>query len=156
MVVVAWAADPKAALKDGADCGGFAASDAATWLKVPPAQVTRTVQSSGKTLWLCSFAVGKAPPAIAFSLEIAANAKKATEQVERYRDDLATAGETKPWKGKLPRGAYSDIMGVGDEGVWSDINGAFTVRKGHVIVQVTLPKEKPDQVKLGQAVVAKF
>jgi hypothetical protein len=156
MAGIAWAADPGGALKDGVDCGGFAASDAATWLKVAPAQVTRTVQPSGKALWLCSFAVGKAPPAIAFSLEIAANAKKAAGQMERYRDDLATAGGTKPWKGRLPKGAYSDIMGVGDEAVWTDINGAFTVRKGHVIVQVTLPKEKLDQVKLGQAVVAKF
>lgn len=149
-------AGQQAGLKDGADCGGFKAADAAAWLKAPAAQVTRHVQQSGKSLWLCSYAAGKAVPALAFSIDVAASAKKAAEEMERYRGNLAAAGETAPWKGKLPKGAYSDIMGVGDEGVWTDINGALTVRQGHVTVQVTLPKEKVEQVKLAKAVLAKF
>lgn len=144
------------ALKDGADCGGFTAADAAAWLKAPAAQVTRSVSKSGKALWLCSFAAGKASPAIAFSIEVAESAKKAAEQMDRYRDNLMTAGDTAPWKGKLPKGAYSDIVGVGDDGVWTDISGSYTVRKGNATVQVTLPKEKLEQVKLGKAVLEKF
>ena len=144
------------ALKDGADCGGFTAADAAAWLKAPAAQVTRSVSPSGKALWLCSFAVGKAPPAIAFSIEVAESAKKAAEQMDRYRDNLMTAGDTAPWKGKLPKGAYSDIVGVGDDGVWTDINGSYTVRKGNATLQVTLPKAKLEQVKLAEAVLGKL
>lgn len=144
------------ALKDGADCGGFTAADAAAWLKAPAAQVTRSVSPSGKALWLCSFAVGKAPPAIAFSIEVAESAKKAAEQMDRYRDNLMTAGDTAPWKGKLPKGAYSDIIGVGDDGVWTDITGSYTVRKGNATLQVTLPKPKLEQVGLAKEVLSRF
>ena len=45
---------------------------------------------------------------------------------------------------------------MGDEAVWTDINGVLTVRKMNVTIQVTMPKAKLDQVKLAQAVVAKF
>lgn len=143
-------------LKDGADCAGFTAADAAAWLKAPAAQVTRSVQKSGPALWLCSFSVGKTPPGIAYSVALAKDAKTAAAEMERYRDDLSTAGETAPFKGKLPKGAYSDIIGVGDEGIWTDVNGSYTVRKGNVTVQFTRPAEKLEQVKLGKAVLAKF
>lgn len=152
------AADPRGAnLKvDPADCAGFAAQDAAAFLGVPAAQVTRTVRKVHATLYACAFAVGKSPPGVAFSVEIAASAKKAADEMEKYRENLSTAGETAPWKGKLPKGAYSDILGVGDEGVWTDINGALSVRKGNATIQVTMPAAKLDQVKLAAAVVKKF
>jgi hypothetical protein len=78
--------------------------------------------------------------------------------MERYRDNLVVAGETAPWKGKLPKGAYSDLSGpgLGDDAVWTDINGSLTVRKGNVKVQVMTPKGKLPQVNLVEAVVAKF
>jgi hypothetical protein len=143
-------------LKDGGDCGGFSAQDAAAWLKLPPEKVKRSVAKSGPRLWLCSYLAGGSAPAIAFSIEIAKDAKTAAAGMERYRDDLMVAGDTAPFKDKLPKGAYSDISGVGDEGVWTDINGAYTVRKGHVTVQFTLPKEKLAQVQLAKGVLGKF
>jgi hypothetical protein len=145
-----------AGLKDGADCGGFTAADGAAWLKVPAAQVSRHVQKSGKSLWICSFAAGRAPPGISFSLDIAADAKKAEAEMERYRDNLAITGGTAPFKDRLPKGAYSDIMGLGDEGVWTDVNGTLTVRKGNVTLQVQMPKEKLEQVRLAKEVIAKI
>ncbi|MBK9236941.1 MAG: hypothetical protein IPO19_13360 [Rhodoferax sp.] len=52
----------------------------------------------------------------------------------------------------------SDIVEyyLGDEAVWTDINGTLTVRKANASIQVTLPKAKTDQIKLAQAVVAKL
>ncbi|MCZ7563231.1 MAG: hypothetical protein M5U08_04935 [Burkholderiales bacterium] len=146
----------QAGLKDGGDCGGFSAAEAAAWLKLPSGKVKRSVAQSGPRLWLCSYLAGGSTPAIAFSIEIAKDGKTAAVEMERYRDNLMVAAETAPFKGKLPKGAYSDIMGVGDEGVWTDINGAYTVRKGHVTVQFTLPKEKLSQVQLAKIVLAKF
>lgn len=143
-------------LKDGGDCGGFSATDAAAWLKLPPEKVKRSVAKSGPRLWLCSYLAGGSAPAIAFSIEIAKDAKTAAAEMERYRDNLVVAGDTAPFKDKLPKGAYSDIGGVGDEGVWTDINGAYTVRKGHVTVQFTLPKDKLAQVQLAKVVLGKF
>lgn len=143
-------------LKDGGDCGGFSAQDAAAWLKLSPEKVKRSVEKSGPRLWLCSYLAGGGAPAIAFSIEIAKDARTAAAEMERYRNDLMVVGETAPFKDKLPKGAYSDISGAGDEGVWTDINGAYTVRKGHVTVQFTLPKEKLAQVQLAKVVLGKF
>lgn len=146
---IAGAADP-------ADCAGFSAAKAAAFLGVPAAQVTRKVDRAGSSsLYLCAYAIGKATTAIAFSVEAAASSKKAAEEMERYRENLTVAGETAPFKGRLPKGAYSDIMGVGDEAVWTDVSGALTVRKGHLTIQATLPKDKLEQLKLVKAVLAK-
>ena len=139
---------------DGTDCGGFTAADAAAWLKAPAGQVAREISKSGDK-WLCSFAVGKSPPAIAFSVTVAGSARRAAADLERYRDTLAEAGEGPAWKGKLPRGVYSDLFGAGDEGVWTDINGTYTVRRDNVTLQFTLPSEKDEQVRLAKRVVDK-
>lgn len=140
------------------DCLGFTTKDAAPFLGVAPAQLTRHIERVGKTVVVCSYAAGRAVPGVAFGIELEASIPKAIEQMEQYRDSLATTGDTAPWKNKLPQGAYSDIVGhgLGDEAVWTDINGTLTVRKANASIQVTLPKAKTDQIKLAQAVVAKL
>lgn len=152
--VLAAASLASAAVPDGTDCGGFTAAEAAAWLKAPPAQVTREVSKSGDR-WSCTFAVGKAP-AIAFNLAVASNAKRASADLERYRDELAAQADSARWKDKLPNGVYSDMFGTGDEGIWTDINGTFTVRRENVTVQFTLPRGKDEQIRLGKAVVEGF
>ena len=149
---LAWPA--AAAIADGSDCGGFTAVEAAALLKTPVGQVTREVTKSGDK-WVCSFAVGKAP-AIAFSLAVASSAKRAQDDLDRYRDDIARTGESARWKGKLPNGVYADLFGAGDEAVWTEIDGTLTVRRGNVTVHFTLPRGKDDQVRLGKAVVDGF
>jgi hypothetical protein len=146
---LAWGAVP-----DGNDCGGFTAAEAAGWLKVAPTQVTREVAKSGDK-WVCAFSVGK-NPAIAFSLQVAQSARRATNDLEHYRDDLAAQGETPAWRGKLPNGVYSDMFGAGDEAVWTDIHGMLTVRRDNVTVQFTLPKGKDAQLSLGKQVAEGF
>lgn len=153
-LAVALALPAAGAVSDGTDCGGFTAAQAAAWLKAPAAQVSREVSKSGDK-WVCSYALGKSP-AIAFSLSVASNARRAAADLERYRDDLATQAESARWKDKLPNGVYSDMFGAGDEAVWTDINGTYTVRRENVTVQVTLPRSKEDQVRLGKTVVEGF
>ena len=104
------------------------------------------------SLAACSWAVGPTAPALAFSVEAYASDKAASAALERYRDDLSLAGETAPWRGKLPRGAWSDIVGLGDDAVWSDINGALMVRVGRLNLQFTRPADKAGQLKAAQAV----
>jgi hypothetical protein len=155
-LALAVAAAPLAwgAVSDGNDCGGFTAAEAAAWLKVAPAQVTREVAKSGDK-WVCAFAVGR-NPAIAFSMNVSSSARRATADLERYRDDLAAQGDSASWKGKLPNGVYSDMFGAGDEAVWTDINGMLTVRRENVTMQFTLPKGKEAQLSLGKEVAAGF
>jgi hypothetical protein len=154
--VLATAAAPlaHAAVADGGDCGGFTATQAAAWLKASPAHVTREVTRSGER-WVCTFALGKTPT-IAFSVGVSSTARRASDDLERYRDQLAAQGESATWRGKLPNGVYSDLFGAGDEAVWTDINGTTTVRRDNVTVQFTLPRGKETQVELAKAVVQGF
>lgn len=151
VAVAPWAS---AAVSDGADCGGFTAAAAAAVLKAPVAQVTREVSKSGDK-WTCTFAVGKSA-ALAYSVAVAPSAKRAAADLERYRDRLSEEAATARWKDRLPNGVYSDMMGMGDEAVWTDIDGSFTVRRDNVTVQFTLPRSKDEQVRIGKAVVAGF
>jgi hypothetical protein len=65
------------------------------------------------------------------------------------------AGETPQYK-DLPAGAYSDIGGLGDEAIWTDVNGSLTARKGNITVQVLMPRDKGDQIKVVEAFLAKL
>jgi hypothetical protein len=152
MAVAPWAS---AAVSDGTDCGGFTTAKAAAWLRAPPAQVTREVAKAGDK-WVCTFAVGKSQPAIAFSMAVAPNARRSEADMDKYRDRLYQEAASARWKNKLPNGVYGDMFGVGDEALWTDIESAYTVRSGNVIVQVSVPKAKDDQVRLGKAVVDGF
>ena len=137
---------------DPAQCAGLALADAATLVGAPSAQVTRHVEKVSPTLAICSWAAGRSAPALSFSVEAYASDKAATAALERYRDDLSLAGESAPWRGKLPKGAWSDITGLGDDAVWSDINGALMVRLGRMNLQFTRPAGKLEQVKAARIV----
>lgn len=154
------AAGPKAgnARIDAADCASFTVADAGLFIGVPSVKVIRKIEKLTQTLVTCSYAAGTALPGAAFSIEVASTARAAAEDMERYRANLELAGETRPWKGKLPKGAYCDIVGpgLGDDAVWTDINGVLTVRKANVTPQITQPVAKLDQLRLAQAVLAKF
>ena len=143
---------------DLAACAGFTAKDAAPFLGVPPERVVAKAEKVHAALWMCSFGAGTAGKQVAFSLEVAKDPKAAAAQMEQYRADLETAAGTKPFKDKLPQGAWSEILGdgVGDENVWTDVNGSFTARKGNVTVQVTQPADKLEKIKVGRAVLAKL
>ena len=155
LIVAANAPLALGSVADGTDCGGFSAAEAAALLKAPATQVTREVAKAGDK-WVCSYAVGKSQPAIAFSLQVASSARRATNDLERYRDDLAREADSARWRDKLPNGVYSDMFGCGDEAVWTDITGTYTVRRDNVTVQVTLPKGKDEQMKVGKAIVDQF
>lgn len=160
--VCAPAAGARAAEKtyrpDLAACAGFTAKDAAPFLGVPVERVVARPEKIHAALWTCSFSAGAAGKQVAFSIETARDPKAAAAAMEQYRADLELAAGTAPFKDKLPKGAWSEILGdgLGDENVWTDVNGAFTVRLGNVTVQVTLPWEKLEKIKVARAVLAKL
>lgn len=143
---------------DLAACAGFAAKDAAVFLGVPPEKVVAKAEKVHAALWMCSFSAGAGGKTVAFSLEVAKDPKAAAADMERYRGDLEVAAGTAPFKDKLPKGAWSEIVadGLGDENVWTDVNGAFTARLGNVTVQVTQPADKVEKIKVAKAVLAKL
>lgn len=95
---------------------------------------------------------------MSFTVSVSENARKASNEMEQLRDNLELAAGTAPFKDKLPGGAYSEISGpgLGDESVWTDVNGTLTVRKGNITVQVLMPSGKMEQIRVAQAFLAKF
>jgi hypothetical protein len=140
---------------DMTNCAGFTASDAAKILSVPASALTAKTNKLHATLWMCSF-TPKTGTGLSFSVSIAKSEAAAVEEMKQLRNNLEIAGETAPFKDKLPKGAYSDIMGVGDEAVWTDVNGTLNVRKGNIILQVITPAGKMEQIKVAEAFLAKF
>ncbi len=135
-------------------CVGFSVEDAAQLLGVPAGQVTPKIEETYKGFWQCSFTAAGASNGVSFSVTVSPSAKVAAEEMEQYRSNLEVAGGQPLWK-NLPKGAYSDIMGLGDEAVWTDINGSLSARKGHITVQVLQPQGKMEQIKVAEAFLKK-
>jgi hypothetical protein len=135
---------------DWSRCGGFTAADAAAILGVPAAGVTAKVQRSHEALWLCSFA-GSDGRAVSFSIAIAESAEEAARGLESYRANLTIAAASPAVRATVPDGACSPVAGLGDEAFWTGVNGTLTVRRKNVSLQVSLPPERPAQVKVAEA-----
>jgi hypothetical protein len=141
---------------DIARCGGFTAEDAGSILGVPAAQLKVNAQELYAGTGTCSFEGGSPERTVAFTIAVAKSAEEAAGDMASYRSHLEVAGGTAPFKDKLPKGAYSDIMGLGDEGVWTDINKSLNIRKGNVSLLVTLPNDKKAQLKVAEKFLSKL
>jgi hypothetical protein len=140
---------------DMTKCGGFTVEDAAKLLGLPVSKLSAKTEKMAPELWRCSF-ISQDGKGLSFSISIAKDAKKAAAELERLRNNLEVAAETAPFKNKLPKGAYSEISGLGEESVWTDVNGTLTVRKGNITLQVLMPAGKLEQIKVAQALLSKF
>ena len=140
---------------DMTKCAGFTSQDAAVLLNVPASKLAAHTERMAPELWICSFSApdGKG---VSFSVTIAKDAKKAAEEMNRLRDNLEVAAETAPFKNKLPQGAYSEILNLADDSIWTDINSTLTVRKGNITIQILMPAGKKEQIKTVQAFLAKL
>jgi hypothetical protein len=136
-------------------CVGFSVDDAAQLLAVSAGQVTPKIEETYKGFWQCSYTAAGGSNGVSFSVTVSPNGKKAAEEMEQYRSNLELAGGQPQWK-NLPKGTYSDIMGLGDEAVWTDINGSLSARKGNITVQVLQPPGKMEQIKVAQAILKKL
>jgi hypothetical protein len=140
---------------DMTKCAGFGIRDAAQIMNLSVAKLAAKIQKMTPELWICGFTTpdGKG---ISFSVTISKNARIAAEEMEDLRENLELTAETAPFRNKLPQGAYSEILNLGEESVWADVNGTLTVRRGNVSIQVLMPSAKMDQIKIAQAFLAKF
>lgn len=124
---------------DPAQCGGYSAADAAAILGVAASDVSRSAQRVDERAWTCSFAAGKGGPQVVFRIEVARSAAEAAAEMERYRKRL--------------RDEYSDLMGLGDEGVWTEVDRSVTTRKQNVTIRVQQPPDKLAQLKVVKTIL---
>ena len=136
------------------NCAGFTAADAAQVMNLPAAAVTARTEKIHDTLWMCTFSSAK--KTVSFSVELAESAAQASADMARYRENLEVAAETAAYKGRLPKGAWSEITPLGEENTWTDINHTLTVRQGNLTLQVQPPVEKLEQIKLARAFLKKL
>jgi hypothetical protein len=140
---------------DMEQCGGFTARDASGIVGIPAVQLTSKSQRLYEGVWTCSFMVEDGTRGVSFTVTVKPSVAEAVEDMAQYRAHLEVAGETPRYK-DLPSGAYSDLSGLGDEAIWTEVNGSLTVRKGNITIQVQMPHDKADQIKVVEAFLTKL
>jgi hypothetical protein len=138
------------------NCAGFAASDAAEVMNVPAAMITARSEKVHDRLWMCTFSSDRKE--LKFSVALARSAADASTDMSRYRESLEIAAGSAAYRGRLRRGAWSEVLPLGEESTWTDINHTLTVRQGNLTVQVQPqpPMNKLEQIRLVRAFLKKL
>jgi hypothetical protein len=90
------------------------------------------------------------------SIALAKSTADAAIDMERYRESLELEAGTAAFKGRLPRGAWSEVLPLGEESAWTDITRTLTVRQGNLTIQVQMPTNKLEQIKAVRAFLKKL
>lgn len=132
----------------------FTAADAAAILGVDAAQLKPTVAKGTDGGWGYAFTAADGSW-VSFNAKAFDDKTELTDEMDQYRSNLELAAMLDQWK-DVPGGAYSDISGLGDEAIWSNVSDSLVVRQGNVKVQVLQPSDKKQQIKIVQAFLKKL
>lgn len=141
-----------------AGCAGFTAARAAAFLGVPAADIKDASTNLYEKLRMCSFASTQEDgrTLLGLSLRRDDSIEEATLEMARLRENAGLAqgviagATTQDAKGP----AYEEIAGLGDEAIWTQVNGTLNVRKGNVAIQIMAPSDRDAQKRLAEQVVA--
>lgn len=139
-----------------AKCGGFDAAQAAEILGVPAASVSAGGQDVTPTSRACEYRAGEKK--IGFSINLEGSADDAKKALENMREAyvIAARAQEKSTGKEIKEGAYSDILDLGDEAIWSVTNQSLAVRRQHVTIIVMLPDDKRMQVAVARKILEHF
>jgi hypothetical protein len=136
------------------NCAGFTATDGAEVMNLPASEITARTEKKHDGLWLCTFSSDRT--SLSFSVELAGSEVEASIDMARYRESLELEARTAAFRGRLPRGAWSEVLPLGEESTWTDITRTLTVRQGNLTIQVQRPTNKLLQIKLVRAFLKKL
>ena len=136
------------------NCAGFTAADAGEVMNLPASAITAKTEKVHDGLWMCTFSSDRT--SLSFSVALAESEAEASADMARYRESLEAAAGSAAYKGRLPRGAWSEILPLGEESTWTDITHTLTVRQGNLTIQVQAPTNKLEQIKLVRAFLKKL
>ena len=134
-------------------CAGFGPAQAAEFLGVAAGAVTQRAKDITPTARGCEF-IG-ADKKILFSLGLddsAEDTKRAFESLRETYVMSARIQESATGK-KLEEGAYSDILSLGDEAIWSITNMSLAVRHKNLTITVMSPDDKRTQVAIAKKIL---
>ena len=134
------------------NCGGFAAAQAAEILGVGAAGIAEQAQDITPTSRGCSYIAGDRK--VVFTLTLAESVDEAKRDFANMRDTytISARAQEKATGKSIPEGAYSDILSVGDEGIWSVTNRSMAIRYKNLEILVMMPEDK----RLQAAVAARI
>jgi hypothetical protein len=121
---------------DLARCGGLTEGEVAAILGVPADKVTFAGKVAGAGRGTCSFS-GPAGTGIVFEVSVWKSVAEAEAEMERQRKRLDDN--------------YRDIMGLADDGIWTEFDGSYTGRRVNVTIRVTQPADKIVKLKAAKA-----
>jgi hypothetical protein len=136
------------------NCAGFTVTDAAEVMNLPASTITAKTEKKHDGFWMCTFSSDRKQ--LRFSIALAESETEASIDMARYRESLELEAGTASFRGRLPRGAWSEILPLGEESTWTDINHTLTVRQGNLTIQVQAPTNKLLQIKLVRAFLKKL
>jgi hypothetical protein len=137
-------------------CAGFGAAQAAELLGVAAADLEPRFEQVTPTTRGCTFTHrGDQTRQVSFSITREDSVDEAKHSFASYRDTVTMSSRAREavMKEKPPEGAYVDILGVGDEAVWSHTNESLNVRLANLTIMVLRPDEKKQQVAVAQKVI---
>lgn len=138
------------------NCSLFTREDAAAILGLPAAEIQVDAQEGYAGNWQCGYKGGSFEKMVNFNVSRSKSVEEAVADMAQYRGHLDVAKNVKPFKDDLENGAYSDISGVGDDALWTAVNGTLSVRKGNVSLQVQLPKGKDTQIRVAKEFLSRL
>jgi hypothetical protein len=138
-------------------CAGFGAAQAAELLAVPASEIEPQLAQVTPTTRGCTFTHrGDPTRQVSFTVSHDDSVDDAKHSFASYRETVSIGSRVQQAAtGEKPaEGAYVDILGVGDEAIWSHANGVLNVRRANLTIMVMRPDDKKQQAAVAQKVIA--
>jgi hypothetical protein len=134
-------------------CAGFGAAQAAEFLGVPASAIAERMEDTTPTARGCQFEAGE--KRILYWVSVDDSVEEAERELANLREGyVMSARAQEHTTGKaLEQGAYSDILALGDEAIWSATNDTLAVRHKNLRIQVMAPNDKRAQVAVARKIL---
>ena len=137
-------------------CGGFGAAQAAELLGVPASGMTDSSSDITPTLRMCTFSARDATSQmVSFSMSLEESVDEAKRTYAQMKGNIPIAQHAQESAG-VPSddSALIEIGGLGDEALWTNVNGALSVRRGNLMIQVMAPRDRKKQIAVADKLLA--
>lgn len=138
-----------------ASCGGFGVRDAADLLGVPGATLRDRSNQLGPTLRMCNYGTLDGAQLVSFSLSLSQSVTDARRDYAQMKDNIPIAESAQKASGVASSdSALIEIGGLGDEALWTNVNGSLTVRRGNLTIQVMAPRDRKQQIAVADKLLS--
>ena len=138
-------------------CGGFGTAQAAELLAVSATEVEPRFEQVTPATRGCTFTYrGDQTRQVSFSITREDSIDDAKHSFASYRETVSIGSQVQQSAtGEKPaEGAYVDVLGVGDEAIWSHTNETLAVRRANLTIMVLRPDDRKRQAAVAQKIIA--